>query len=135
MSDQTWIPEPTEATQPFFQGAQEGKLRLQCCDDCGFWSFPLMTLCQHCGSANISWQDASGEGVVYAHGRLARPYHARHQDRLPLVLAQVDTPEGVRLNTNIVNVEANALKTGDKVRVTFETFPDGGVLPVFEPIS
>ena len=133
MSEQSWIPEPNEATAPFFEGAKAGKLRLQRCDDCGTWSFPLMTLCQHCGSTQISWQDASGEGVVYAHGRLARPYHARHAERLPLVLAQVDLPEGIRLNTNIVGVETATVKAGDRVKVTFETFPDGGVLPVFEP--
>ncbi len=133
MSEQNWIPEPTEATAPFFEGAKAGKLRIQRCDDCGTWSFPLMTQCQNCGSRNISWQDASGEGVVYAHGRLARPYHARHQERLPLVLAQIDTPEGVRLNTNIVGVDPAQVKAGDPVKVAFETFPDGGVLPVFEP--
>ena len=133
MSEQNWIPEPNEATAPFFDGAKDGKLRLQRCDDCGTWSFPLMTLCQQCGSTSISWQDASGRGVVYAHGRLARPYHARHTERLPLVLAQVDLPEGVRLNTNIVGVDAHEVKAGDQVQVAFETFPDGGVVPVFEP--
>ena len=134
MSEPTWIPEPSEATAPFFEGAKEGKLRLQRCDDCGTWSFPLMTLCQNCGSTRISWKDASGQGTVYAHGRLARPYHARHSDRLPLILAQVDTPEGVRLNTNIVGVSPGAIKTGDAVKVSFEHFADGGVLPVFEPV-
>ncbi|MEM7099067.1 MAG: OB-fold domain-containing protein [Pseudomonadota bacterium] len=132
MSDQTWLPEPTEAARPFFDGAKEGKLRLQSCNQCHHWSFPPMTVCQNCGSSDISWKDASGEGTVYAHGRLARQYHPRHTNRLPIVLAQVDIAEGARLNTNIVGTDPNHIKAGDKVRVTFEQFDDGGVIPVFE---
>ncbi len=135
MSDETWIPAPSDASRPFFDGAREGKLRLQVCNDCGGWAWPVATLCQECGSRNLSWGDASGRGVVYAHARLARPYHPRHKDRLPLVLAEVDLEEGIRMRTNIIDVDPAELRVGDAVQVTFETFPDGGVLPVFKPAS
>ena len=62
-----------------------------------------------------------------------RPYHARHTERLPLILAQIDIEEGLRLNTNVVDVDPAELKVGDAVEVAFETFPDGGVIPVFKP--
>lgn len=64
-----------------------------------------------------------------------RVYHPRHQDRLPLILAQVDIAEGLRLNTNVVDIEPTELQVGDRVEVAFETFPDGGVLPVFKPAT
>ena len=92
-----------------------------------------MTICPECSSHNIEWADASGEGTVYSHGRLQRVYHPRHKDRLPLVIAQVDIPEGLRLMTNIIDTETNPVKAGDAVVSAFETFPDGGVLPVFKP--
>ena len=133
MTEQTWIPEPSEQTKPFFDGAAEGKLRLQVCADCGTWAFPLTQICGHCGSTDIEWRDASGRGTVYAHGRLQRVYHPRHQDHLPIILAQVDIEEGIRLNTNVVDIDPAELKTGAAVEVAFETFPDGGVLPVFKP--
>ncbi len=129
----TWIPEPRPETAEFFEGAKRGKLRLQRCGDCGQWGWPLMTICPECSSHNIEWADASGEGTVYSHGRLQRVYHPRHKDRLPLVIAQVDIPEGLRLMTNIVDTETNPVKAGDAVVSAFETFPDGGVLPVFKP--
>jgi len=135
MTDNTWIPEPTDASRPFFEGAREGRLRLQICGDCGSWAYPVTTLCQECGSRNIGWADASGRGVVYAHARLARPYHPRHTDRLPLVLAEVDLDEGIRMVTNVVDVDPAGLKVGDAVELTFETFADGGVLPVFKPAT
>jgi len=133
MSEASWIPEPSEETRPFFDGAAAGKLRLQVCDACGRWHYPLVRLCSECGSTDISWRDASGRGTVYAHGKLQRVYHPRHKDRLPLILAEVDIPEGVRLMTNLVDVEPDHVRVGDPVEVTFETFPDGGVLPVFKP--
>ena len=133
MNDQTWIPEPTEASAPFFDGAKAGKLRLQVCEACGAWAYPPTNICSHCGSTEIAWRDASGAGTAYAHGRLQRPYHARHKDRLPLILAQVDIDEGLRLNTNVVDIDPNELKVGARVEVAFEEFPDGGVIPVFKP--
>ncbi len=135
MTEQNWIPEPSPAVQPFFDGARQGKLRLQVCADCGTWAYPLVNICSHCGGTRMEWRDASGKGTVYAHGRLARPYHARHQDRLPLILAQIDIAEGVRIYSNVVDIEADALRAGDAVEVAFETFADGGVLPVFKPAS
>ncbi|MGE0625643.1 MAG: Zn-ribbon domain-containing OB-fold protein [Pseudomonadales bacterium] len=133
MSEQSWIPEPSEATAPFFEGARKGKLRLQRCAACGTWGFPPMSRCTGCGSADIEWANASGRGTVYSHALLQRPYHPRHQGRLPLVLAQVDLPEGVRVMTNLVDVDPEAVRVGDAVVVTFERFADGGVLPVFKP--
>ncbi len=133
MSDQTWIPEPSEASKPFFDGASEGKLRLQVCKQCNTWAYPPATICANCGSHELAWRDASGRGTVYAHGRLARPYHPRHKDRLPLVLAQVDIEEGLRVMTNLVDVDPADVRVGDAVEVAFETFPDGGVIPVFKP--
>jgi len=133
MSEQSWIPEPSEATAPFFDGAKAGRLRLQRCTACGAWGFPPMSRCMECGSDAIEWADASGEGTVYSHALLRRPYHPRHQGRLPIVLAQVDLPEGVRVMTNLVDVAPESVRTGDAVVVAFETFPDGGVLPVFKP--
>tara|TARA_B100000959_G_C14755439_1_gene530992 strand:+ start:238 stop:432 length:195 start_codon:yes stop_codon:yes gene_type:complete len=62
-----------------------------------------------------------------------RAYHPRHQDRLPLILAQIDIAEGVRLMTNIIDAEPSDVRVGDAVVAAFETFPDGGVLPVFKP--
>ncbi|HIL98778.1 MAG TPA: hypothetical protein EYG51_23160, partial [Pseudomonadales bacterium] len=112
MNDQTgWI-QPTEATMPFFEGAKQGVLRLQSCDDCSMWMYPIKKRCQACGSNELSWKDASGKGAVYAHARLHRQYHARHKDKLPIVIAWVDLEEGVRVPGNIVHSDAETIKAG-----------------------
>ncbi|MDA1077260.1 MAG: zinc ribbon domain-containing protein, partial [Proteobacteria bacterium] len=86
MDTEGWI-RPTEATQPFFDGAKLGVLRLQHCRTCDGSMYPIKTRCQHCGSTELDWQDSKGTGTVYAHAKLHRQYHPRHQGRLPLVIA------------------------------------------------
>ena len=133
MTEQTWLPEPSEASKPFFDGCSEGVLRIQKCQNCGTWAYPITTACSNCGSYDIGWDDASGDATLYAHGLLQRVYHPRHDGNLPVIIAQIDLVEGLRIFSNVVNVDPQELKAGDALKVTFETFPDGGTIPVFEP--
>lgn len=135
MSEDTWLPEPTAQTAPYFDGAKDGKLRLQRCNACSAWAFPLKTICQQCGSSDMRWEDASGRGVLYSHAQLQRVYHPRHEGRLPITLAQIDTDEGVRIWSNLIEADDIDVKVGLRVEVAFETFPDGGVIPVFKPAA
>ncbi len=125
-----WIT-PTEETQPFFDGADQGILRLQHCNDCEAWMYPHKERCQRCGSANLEWRDASGAGTLYAHAMLHRQYHPRHEGRLPIVIAWVDLPEGVRVPSNVVGTEPAELKAGQALTVDFERDPAGTAYPVF----
>ena len=135
MSDtRPWLPEPDSSNLPYFEGAKQGKLRLQRCRDCDSWMFPVRKRCQTCGSTQLQWADASGRGTVYSHAQLRREYHPRHNGRLPLVMAQVDLDEGVRVHTNLIDVEPAAVKVGIKVAVTFEHSPTGEAVAVFKPI-
>jgi uncharacterized OB-fold protein len=51
----------------------------------------------------------------------------------PYVVALVELAEGTRLVTNIVGIAPEAVTLGMPVRVRFEEFDDGLVLPLFEP--
>lgn len=126
-----WI-YPTQETQPFFDGAKEAVLRLQVCEKCDTWMYPSKKCCQRCGSPELSWRDANGTGTIYAHARLHRKYHPRHEGKLPLVIAWIDLDEGVRIPSNIVGSDFSELKAGMPVRVTFELEPGGYAIPVFE---
>ena len=130
-----WLAEPTPQTAPYFEAAKSGTLRLQCCSSCAAWAFPYRERCQRCGATGLDWKDASGKATLYGHALLRRVYHPRHEGRLPIVLAQVDTAEGVRMWTNLVDVDDVEISVGMPLQVAFETFPDGGVIPVFAPVS
>ena len=131
MTELKWIPEPSEASKPFFDGISAGKLRLQVCSDCETWNYPVIRICSACGSNSIEWRDTKGKGIVYSHGRLQRVSHPRHEGRLPIVVAQVDIEEGLRLFTNLIGTKPEEVRAGDPVELDFEALPDGGMLPVF----
>ena len=131
MTQPKWIPEPSETSKPFFEGIKQGKLKLQVCSNCKTWHYPVVRVCSHCGSNDIEWRDTKGRGVVYSHSRLQRVMHPRHEDRMPLVVAQIDIDEGLRLFTNLVGSDPKLIKSGDPVELDFEELPDGDLLPVF----
>ena len=131
MTKPKWIPEPNEASRPFFDGIKERKLKLQVCSNCKTWHYPVVRVCSHCGSNDIEWSNTKGTGVVYSHSRLQRVMHPRHEDRLPLVVAQIDIDEGLRLFTNLIGSDPQLIKSGDPVELDFEELPDGDLLPVF----
>ena len=135
MNDQAgWI-EPTDATMPFFEGARQGVLRLQICGECARWMYPIKKCCQQCGSSALEWKDASGKGTVYAHAKLHRQSHPRHEDKLPIVIAWIDLEEGVRMPGNIVHSATEVIVTGASVQVTFEMEPGGWAIPVFRIVT
>jgi uncharacterized OB-fold protein len=56
-------------------------------------------------------------------------------DRVPYAVALVDLDEGVRLLTNVVDVDAEEVRIGMEVAVTWEPMSDGRHLPVFAPTN
>jgi len=125
-----WI-EPSAETEPFFAGARDGVLRLQHCKACDGLMYPLRQTCQQCGSADLNWQDASGNGTLFSYARLRREYHPRHKDRLPIVICWIDLAEGVRVPGNLVDSNDQPFKVGAAVRVDFEQDPAGVAFPVY----
>jgi hypothetical protein len=130
------LPAVTPQNEHFWRGGAEGELRFLRCDDCGTWIHPPQPRCPNCLSKAVAPQAASGRGTVLT-------YTVNHQAWYPdldppYVVAIVELPEqdGLRLTTNIVNVEPDDVTFDMAVRVVFEEYPDkrGNVwLPFFEP--
>ena len=78
---------------------------------------------------NIEWRDASGARTLYSYGMLHQVYHPRHEERLPLILANIDLAEGIRIRTS--RHQPGGRQVGMALTVDFETLPDGAVIPVF----
>ncbi len=134
MSDEDLIPRLDGRSDPFFQGAREGRLMLQRCGQCHAWLYPVRVRCTECGGTDVAWAQASGRGRVYAHGRVHRPLHPAHEARLPLVLATIDLDEGVRMLTNLVDVESSEVRAGMEVEAVFESLSDDVGIPYFKPM-
>ena len=128
------IPPHTEMTQPFWDAARSEQLVVQHCEDCGAYVFPPRANCPQCGSARLSWQPVSGDGVIYTYTVAHRPPHPVLADQCPLAIAVVELTEGPRMITNVIGCDVEDVAVGMPVRVAFESIDDSDVtLPVFKP--
>lgn len=116
---------------PYWDGANNGILRLQYCQDCQTPRFYPRHLCAICGSSSVTWRDVSGLGVVYSFTIVHRGPSAAFKARQPYVVALIDLQEGPRMMSNIVGDDARQVAIGDAVKVQFERRGEMA-LPVFE---
>ncbi|MGD9797979.1 MAG: Zn-ribbon domain-containing OB-fold protein [Acidimicrobiia bacterium] len=131
------VPVPDELTAFFWDGAREGRLLIQRCNDCGYHRHPPRPCCKRCNGFDLSPAEMSGRGTVYSYTVAVQPFHPWLATRLPYVLAVVELEEqpGLKLVTNLVDCAEEDLRCGLPVEVTFETIDDGVVLPVFRPTA
>jgi uncharacterized OB-fold protein len=125
------LPIPTPETQPYWDGAASGVLRIQRCCSCSQAYFYPRPVCPQCGSTAVEWFTATGTATLYSYIINERP--APGYDP-PFVVAIVQLEEGPRMLTNIVDVEPTPenLVLDMPLTVKFEQRGDMA-LPVFAP--
>ena len=126
------IPTPTPETKHYWDGAKDGKLILQKCNDCSDNYFPPRPFCPKCGSRSVQEFQASGKGSLYSYviNYLPSPGFTP-----PFAIAVVELEEGPRLMSNIVECEQTpeSLELDMPLEVTFEKLNDDITLPQFKP--
>lgn len=121
-------PEATPETQPFWEAAREGKLRIKRCGACGEAHYPPRAVCPFCHSADTAWEESTGEGSIYSFSIM------RRSPTGPYTIAYVQLDEGPRMLTNIVDADPDSLAIGGRVCLTFtETGGDAPPVPMFRP--
>lgn len=60
------VPDEESRQLPFWKGAAEQKLLIQCCPACGRYSHPPDIVCSACGGEAFTFEQVSGEGRLYA---------------------------------------------------------------------
>ena len=126
------LPEPDEASRPFWDGAAEGRLMLMRCNSCQVWRLPSRMHCDQCLSTDATWVQASGRGTVRTFGVMHQRYHPGFANDIPYNVTIVELDEGVRLPTNLVGVTNAEITVGMKVVVDWERHDDV-TLPKFRP--
>ena len=127
------VPQPDEASLPFFEGARRGVLMIQRCTRCNAYLAPGSYICTECLSDALEWAPASGRGTLHTFGIMHQRYHPGFVDEIPYNIAVVELDEGPRLSTNIVGVANEELRVGMPVVATFEQVDEEVALPKFRP--
>jgi uncharacterized OB-fold protein len=128
-------PAPTvfPETEPFWTATAEGKLVLPQCGECASIIWYPKGICTECGSLDIGWIEASGEGAVYTF-TVSRQGIGAYREAGPFVLAYVDLDEGPRVMTNIVGCAPDSVQIGLRVRAVFDDTGQGSALVRFAPV-
>jgi uncharacterized OB-fold protein len=122
-----FTPHPGPDDAPFWEAAAEDRLVLPRCSSCGTFIWYPRTFCPDCRTIGVDWVEASGRGTVYSFTvthRGAGPW-AEHA---PYVIAYVELDEGPRVMTNIVDVDPDRVRIGDRVTAVFQPAGDTKVL-------
>ncbi|WP_029111638.1 OB-fold domain-containing protein [Mycobacterium sp. URHD0025] len=123
-------------TEFYWSGLKDGELRIQRCTDCKALRVPPRPMCGQCQSLNWDYVVSTGRGTVYSF--VMPQYPPLPFLQYPYVVALIDLDEGVRIVSNLCDIEPKDIEPGLAVEVFYETFealPSGDelVLHQFRP--
>lgn len=110
--------------EPFWEATRSGLLQAKQCGACHALHYYPRMHCPFCGSGDVSWRPLSGRGTIHSYSIVERSPR-------PMAPAIIETEEGLRLNSVIVDADVNALAIGDAVTTYFLAAPDGQQVPAF----
>ncbi|MFI0964417.1 bifunctional MaoC family dehydratase N-terminal/OB-fold nucleic acid binding domain-containing protein [Streptomyces sp. NPDC021080] len=113
----------------FWEGVERHRLLIQRCTDCGALRFPWLPGCGACGCPDWDTVASGGEGTVYSYVVMHHPPFPAFDP--PYAVALIELAEGVRIVSNVVGVPYDEVRIGMPVRLAFQRYDEGLVLPVF----
>jgi uncharacterized OB-fold protein len=124
------LPQIDDENRPFWEGCQQGELRVQKCTNCGHIRH-LSPACPQCLKSDHAWVAASGKGTVYSWIVVHQRYNRAFEEDLPYNVTIVELEEGPRIVTSLVDVENENIKAGTPVEVVFDPVTEEITLPRF----
>lgn len=128
------VPAPDPDTQPFWDACKRHELMVQRCAQCGHTRFPPAAQCPHCGGRDAAWIKCSGHGRVFSWIVVVHPVPKDvYGPDVPYAVALIDLEEGVRIASNIVGCDPQAIAADMAVEVRFDDVSAELTLPRFTP--
>jgi uncharacterized protein len=129
------LPQPDPVTAPFWESVKAHAMKLQRCNDSGKFFFYPRGMSPFTLSDNISWEPVSGRGVIHAFTIVHNQRAPGFADEVPYVVAMIELDEGVRLMSNVIDVEPDPdhVEIGMPVEIVYDDVTDEVTLPKFRP--
>lgn len=129
------LPEITDMTRPFWEGAKNGKLMLQKCARCNTYNFLPKPWCIECGCRELVWTEAKPFGTVYSYtiSRTVAMNFPGWEDDLPLILCLVDLDDGARMYAHVTDCSPEEIRVGMRLQAYFVQISDEAGVPKFRP--
>ena len=127
-------PAITKLGRPFWDAARNGRLAMQCCDDCGKYIFYPSVICEQCLSDKLTWLTLSGLGTLESFSTVYRAFNDEFAPDVPYTVALVRLQEGVLLLSWLDGVAPDMAEIGMQLAVGFERISDEIYLHRFHPV-
>jgi uncharacterized OB-fold protein len=96
--------------------AQRYRLQGTQCRDCAELSFPPVLICPSCRSRELIPHTFSGKGKIYSYSTVYNPL-SQFTEFVPYIVALIDLEEGVRITSQLTDVNPNEVKVGMQVEM------------------
>ena len=128
------LPRVTALNRHFWTGGSEGELRFLRCRACETWIHPPSPRCPACLGKDVEPLAVSGRGSVLSFTLNHQPWVPAPDHPYVIAIVELEEQTGLRLTTNLVHCEPDAVRIGMPVRVVFEDHGEVHV-PLFEPAA
>ena len=125
------LPPLTEVDRPFWTGGADGRLLIQHCTACDRFLHPPVPSCPDCGGTPEP-RPVSGRGTVFTFTVNHQAFRPEVPPPYVVAIVELDEQDDLRLPTNLVDCDADAMTIGQPVEVLFEHHGEHWV-PVFRP--
>jgi uncharacterized OB-fold protein len=115
---------------PFWQAAREGRLVVQKCNKVGKLFFPPMPVSPYSRKPDWKWVEVKEGFSVLSFVKMHQRYFEGFAKEIPYVIAQIALGPDAMMISNVVGDVTN-LRIGDRLKLTFESRPDGWKTPQF----
>lgn len=119
----------------YFDAANDERLVVPACADCGETHFPPRVVCPYCLSSEVTLQESNGRGRVYSFTVIRGDSHPTRGSAAPYVVALVDLDDGPIVFTGLVDCDLDSLSVGMAVDVRFDRLDGEQRYPVFTPVD
>ena len=127
----------TDDNAVFWEGAREHRLVAQRCASCGRLRHPPRPMCPRCRSLEVEIVELSGRGTVYSFSIIHYPPTPFFD--YPVLAVLVDLDEGIRLVSNLVDVDPASITgtslVGARVAVDWVAAAVDAEVPVFRLVG
>jgi hypothetical protein len=124
-------PASNSSTDWFWDACNIEELRIQSCNECTNLQHPPAVRCLSCGSVLLDSVIATGKGTLHSWAIAHYPQVPAFD--YPLIVGLVELDEGVRLVSNITNVEPEELEIGMPLEVHWLNVDNEFTLHQFKP--
>jgi len=122
--------------RPFWEAVDEHRFVLQRCSNCDRYLQPPRPMCPECRSMDtLEWVESPGRGEIYSYVNFTTDRMAYPAMKVPYSVVLVELEEGVRLVSNMIDLEPDEVRIGLPVEVAFDDISDDLTLFKFKTRS